>query len=428
MLNISATHGHNLTVSSAPDQSHRDSAIDRLEEFTRRFKDDNCPADQVIDDFMRNFNSTELLGPVLRGLLEEKKEAVLRAAARCHVASFGRGREFLAKHNQLHLADEDSAALFGALPAESRAAMIADARVGDRGQIVFPLLDIGLCIPLGRTSLGTGDGALTMHEIRQLLMDHEGQCHWLLEIFAARLAGLGPHAPDTETCHVWSDLVDQFIDRKPIAEFSKERRVLEALASTLAKLTDRIDTRGRSQEFPMVRMLTRCAEAYFLVEDHQSCGSTLLELAATHVRNLERDAAVNATRLAASVFARNALVRWEGGRYTEAEVSEHMAVGAYLAEAAVRQEVAVNAFLRVALGRGVSGMPPGPTSAADDEIVPLPELVEHISQSDFKVGWAGRRAKTVDMDSQLMFDLSTLAIVNRLGKLRGQQFGSGSLN
>lgn len=407
MPNISQISGH----TAAPHQSLRDSAIAQLKHFTRLLNDGNGPADPVIDDFIRNFDSTELLGPVLRGLSEEEKETVLRAAARCHVASFGRGREFLAKCNQLHLADEDSAGLIGMLPAESRAAMFAHAYLGDRGQIVLPFPDIGLCIPLGRTSLGTGEGALTTDEIRELLMYQEDQIHWLLEIFSAWLVHFDAETPDTETCHVWSDLIDRYIDGKPIVEFSKDREILEALAFTLMRLTDRVWARGCSEEFPMMRMITNGAEAYCLARSHTSCGTALLRLATFHMGKHNVAAAAEATKLAASVFARNALALWADGRYADAVVSQKMALKAYRGEAELR---------------GVSGVPLEPTSGADDEIVPLPEHVEQISQSDFEGAWADQRAKTEEMRSQLASNLRYLAFMERFGKSRPKPSGPGT--
>lgn len=421
MPNIPETLGHSLTRSAAPDQSLRDSAIDQLKDFERRINDDGCPAGRVIEDFVLNFDSTELLGPVLRGLSEEKKENILRAAARCHVASFGRGRQFLAKRDQLYLVDQDSSALFGALPTELRAAMIADAFIDECGQIVFPFPDIGLCIPLGRTSLGTGEGALTTHEIQRLLTYvEERRSHCRLEIFSAKLVHFGALTPDTETCHIWSDLIHRCIDRKPIAEFSEEQTVLEALASTLMTLTDRISARGCDAEFSMVRMLTNSAEAYFLAGDHWACGTTLLELAASHTRKLEYDAAVgaatlaaSAAKLAASVLARNALKRWEDGRYADAVVNYEMAMSAY-----AREEVL----------RGIRSVPPASTSGAVDEIVPLPKFVEPISQPDFKAAWADRRSKTEEMLSQTALNLRALGIMRELAESRAQQSGRGTSN
>lgn len=397
---------HHLSVSAAPHQSPRDSAIDQLKDFNRQIKDDNCPADQVIKDFIRDFDSKEVLGPVLCGLSDERKEDVLRAAARYHVASFGRGREFLAKCNPLHLVDFDYATLFGALPAELRAAMFADAYVGDRGQIVVPFPDIGLCIPLGRTSLGTGEGALTTHEVQRLVThDHEWRSHSLLEIFSAKLVHFDAHTPDTETCHVWSDLIDRCIDRKPIEEFSEKQPVLEALASTLRKLTDRISARGCGEEFPMVRMLTNSAEAYFIAGDHRRCGTTLLKLAISHTCKLERDAAIEVAALAASVLARHALKCWEDVRYAEAAISHKTALSAYAGEEALK---------------GIRSVPPAPISGAVDEIVSLPKLVALISQSAFEAAWADRQAKTEEMLSEIESNLKTLAFMRRLAKLKAQ--------
>ncbi|MFK0378291.1 hypothetical protein [Pandoraea sp. NPDC090278] len=375
---------HNLTVPAAPHQGLFDSAIDQLKDFTARLDGGKCPADQVIEDFIRNFDSRELLGPVLRGQSDEKTEKVSRAVARCHVASFGQGRDFLAKRNEFHLVDQDSATVFGALPAELRAAMFADARIGDRGQIVIPFPDTWLCIPLGRTSLGTGEGALTTHEIQKLLTDLTGRFHSRLEIFSAKLVQFDGQTPDTETCHVWSDLIDRCIDRKPIAEFSEEEAVLKALASTLMALTDRISERGCGEEFPLVRMLTHCAEAYFLAGDHMACGRALTKLAIFHTRKFDRDAAVEVTALAASVLARNALKCWEDSRLAAARNSRARALEAYAEEPKLL---------------GLSGASSAPVSGMADVIVPLPTLVEHISESDFEAAWANRWATTEEMPS-----------------------------
>ncbi|UVA80253.1 hypothetical protein [Pandoraea commovens] len=414
MPNISETPGHNFTVPAAPDRSPRDSAIARLKDFTYGLDEGIRPADEEIKDFIRIFDSTELLGPLLRGLSDEKKEDVLRAAARYHVASFGRGRDFLAKCNPLHLVDYDSATLFGALPAELRAAMLADAYIGDRGQIVVPFPDIGLCIPLGRSSLGTGEGALTTHEIQKLLTDPGERFHCRLELFSGKLMQFDAQTPDTETCHVWSDLIDRCIDGKPIAEFSEEKAVLEALASTLKELTDRVDARGGDEEFPMVRLLTHCAEAYFLAGDLGACGAALFKLTASYMDKLEYGADVgvaslgaSAATLAASVLARNALQRWEDGRFAEAVVSYGMAMSAYAQEGVFR---------------GIHSVPPAPISEAVDETVPLPTLVEHISRTEFEAAWADRRAKTEEMRSQVE-DARTRAIMKRLGQLRVQPSG-----
>ncbi|VVE31585.1 hypothetical protein [Pandoraea commovens] len=406
MPNISETHFHNLTISTAPHESLRDSAIDQLKDFTCRFNDGNRPADQVIEDFIRNFDSTELLGSVLRGLSEEKKESVLRAAARCHVASFGPGRDFLAKRNQFHLVDQDSATLFGALTAELREVMIADAYIGDRGQIVVRFPDGGLCIPLGRAWLGTGEGALTTDEIQKLLTDPEARLHCLLDIFSAKLVHLDAQTPDSETCHFWSDLIDRCIDGKPIAEFSKKKAVLEALAFTLRNLTDRAFSRGGEEEFPMVRMLTHCAEAYFLAGDLGACGATLCKLAASRALKFERDAAVGVATLAASVFARNALKRWSDGHYADAVVCHGMALRTYAEEHALR---------------GLRGGPQARISRAVDEIVPLPKFVDHISRTEFEAAWADQQAKTEEMLSEIESNLRTLAVMGRLAKLKAQK-------
>ncbi|VVE31564.1 hypothetical protein [Pandoraea commovens] len=398
MPNISE---HNLTVSAPPHQSPRDNAIDQLKDFDRRFNDGNCSADDVIDDFVRNFDSTELLDPVICGLSEEKKDEVSRAVARCHVASFDRGYEFLAKRNQLHLLDQDSATLIGALSAEFRAAIFARAYTDDRGQIVVRFPNMGLRIPLGRTSLGTGEGALTTHEIQKLLSDPEERGHSLLEIVSAKLVHFDAQTPDTETCHVWSDLIDRCIDRKPIAEFSAEKVVLEALAFTLMTVTDRIFAWRCDEEFPMVRMLTNSAEAYFLAGDHKSCGTALLKLAAYHTRKLERDAAVEVTALAASVLARSALKCWENDQHAAAGTSRAMALRAYE---------------RVPELLGLRGGPPAPISGVVDEIVPLPKLVEHICKSDFEVAWADRWAKSEEVPSNIESNLRAQGIIGRLAK------------
>ncbi|AKC69511.1 hypothetical protein [Pandoraea oxalativorans] len=403
MPNISEIIGQILTVSGAPPQSHRDSAIAQLKDFTRQFNDGNCPSEQVIDDFMRNFDSTELLGPVLRGLSEEKKEEILRAAARCHVGSFGRGREFLAKSNQLHLVDQDCAALLGALSAEVRAKMIDRAYVGPRGQIVLPVPDIGLHIPLGRTSLGTGEGALTTHEVRGLLMYQEDGCHWLLEIFSAKLAHFDEQTPDTETCHVWSDLIDRYIDRRPIAEFSEVKAVLEALAFTLMTLTDRVCTHGDTEEFPIRRMLVNSAQAYFLVGDHMHCGAALLRLAKFYSAKRNAAEGADAAKLAASVLARDALALWKDGRTSRAVASQQMALCAYAGEAELR---------------GVRRLHVPATTGAGDEPVPLPALVEHISRSDFEAAWARQLSRAEEIHSQLLSNIRSLLGERRLERSR----------
>lgn len=408
---IPETIGQKPLSFDAPDQSLGANRIDLLKSFTRLFKDDGCPEDKVIDDFMRDFEHTKLLDEVLGDMPEAKRKEVLRGAARCHVASFGRGRDFLAVRNQLHLVGQDCVTLFGTLPASLRQTMLAHAYVGDRGQIVLESPDVGLSIPLGRTLLGTGNGALTTHEVRELLMFPENACHWRLEIFSAKLRHFSEGALDAESCHVWVDLIDRYIDGKPIAAFSDDKAVLEALAFTLKELAERASVWERREEFPISRMLTNSAEAYFLAQDHKSCGAALAALATFHACKLERDAALEGGTLAASVLARNALKRWEDGRYADALVSYGMALHAYAGNGVLRD---------------IDSLHPVPRSGVVDETVPLPTLVEHISQSDFEAAWEGRWATTAEMRSQTASDLRVLTIERRLAKLRARPSGSGT--
>ncbi|MCE4062309.1 hypothetical protein LXM60_19095 [Pandoraea sputorum] len=407
---IPETIGQKLPAFNAPDQSLDANRTDLLKGFTRLFKDNGCPEDKVIDDFMRDFEHTNLLDEVLDDMPEAKRKEMLRGAARCHVASFGRGRDFLAIRNQLHLVGQDCVALFGALPASLRQTMLAHAYVGDRGQMVLESPDVGLSMPLGRTLLGTGDGALTTHEVRELIMFPERAAHWRLEIFSAKLRHFSEGALDAESCHVWVDLIDRYMDGKPIVEFSEDKAVLDALAFTLKGLAERASVWVEREEFPMRRMLTNSAEAYFLAQDHTACGTALLMLAAFHARRFDGDASAEASKLAASVLAKDALKRWEDGRYGNAVVSYGIAMGAYAGEEALR---------------GTRSVPPAPISGVVDEIVPLPALVEHISQSDFEAAWEDRWATTEETRSQNVWDLRVLAIERRLAKLRAKPSGSG---
>ncbi|VVE76466.1 hypothetical protein [Pandoraea sputorum] len=408
---IPETIGQKAPAFDAPNQSPDANRIDLLKGFTRLFKDDGCPEDKVIDDFMQDFEHTKLLDEVLGDMPEAKRKEVLRGAARCHVASFGHGRDFLAIRNQLHLVGQDCMTLFGALPASLRQTMLAHAYVGDRGQIVLECPDVGLSMPLGRTLLGTGDSALTTHEVRELLMFPERAAHWRLEIFSAKLRHFSAGALDAESCHVWVDLIDRYMDGKPIVEFSEDKAVLEALAYTLKELAERASVWERRGEFPMRRMLTNSAEAYFLAQDHKSCGAALTALATFHACKLEREAAIEAGTLAASVLARNALKRWEDGRFSDALVSYGMALHAY----------AGNGLLR-----DLDSVHPVPRSGVVDEAVPLPALVEPISRADFEAAWEGRWATTGEMRSQTVSDLIVLGIEKRLAKLRAAPWGSGT--
>lgn len=413
MPHIPETIGQKPLSFDAPDQSLRANRIDLLKSFTRLFKDDGCPEDKVIDDFMRDFEHTKLLNEVLGDMPEAKRKEVLRGAARCHVASFGRGRDFLAVRNQLHLVGQDCVTLFGTLPASLRQTMLAHAYVGDRGQIVLESPDVGLSIPLGRTLLGNGDGALTMHEVRELLMFPENACHWRLEIFSAKLRHFSEGALDAESCHVWVDLIDRYIDGKPIAAFSEDKAVLEALAFTLKELAERASVWERREEFPISRMLTNSAEAYFLAQDHPACGAALLTLATFHARKLESDLAAGASTLAASVLARDALQRWEDGRYGSAIGSYGMAMGAYTGSEVLQ---------------GIRSAPLAPRSGVVDEIVPLPTLVEHTSQSDFEAAWDGRWETTKEVRSQSVLDLRVLEIERRFAKLTAKPSESNTSN
>ena len=411
MPNTSETTVQNASVPGDQIRNLERNPSDQLKEFTRLCNGDDGPADQVFDDFVRNFDAKEMLGPFLRDLPEEKKEKILGAAARCHVASLGRGREFLENRKQLHLVDEGSSVMFGALPATLRAAMITRAYVGDRGQVVLPFPDIELSIPVGRTLLGTGDGALTTHEIRELLMHRQGRAHSLLEIFSAKLAHFGAWDVDVETCHVWNDLIDRLIDGEPIVKFSEERAVLDALAFALKDLADRALAWGGGATFPIRRMLVDSAKAYFLAGEYPSSGASLVELGFFQSRKGEFEESASTFGAAASMLARKALEFSREGQSDKADTLRRLALHAY------------SGVIVVPVTPGSSM---ATVSGESDDRESLAMFGEYISLSAFEALWADPSSGIEEIRSRIESAQDVLSVVRRIGALLAKPSGSGT--
>ncbi|MFK0378289.1 hypothetical protein [Pandoraea sp. NPDC090278] len=382
MQEISIAPCPNFPVPNYPNQSLSDSRIDQLTDFTCQFDGGGSPSDSAIDDFMSHFAHMGLRDMVLGCLSDAEKKRILCRAARCHVATFGAGRDFLERRKLLHHVDRDATDLFGALPAPIKEAMLASARVGDHGQIVFTFPDIGLRVPLGRTLLGTGQGALTMDEVRQLLTYQDGQLESLLAQFSAELGRVDAKYPDNEACHVWNDLIERCIDAKPIEQFGNDPTTLDALAFALRALAGRVSERALHHEFSMPRMLAHSATAYFHADDPESCAKCLTEMADFHQRRRDFRNAAWAHKIAASVLAGAALDRWNVGRYAEADKCRGLAYIAYVAERA----------LATAAGAGTATIPP-----AQEGSPPPLILGENISDSEFEKLWAARKPRNQPM-------------------------------
>ncbi|VVE61359.1 hypothetical protein PAN31117_00551 [Pandoraea anapnoica] len=377
MPEISATSSPNFPVPKYPSQSLSERRIDRLSGFTRMF-DRDVPSDSAIDAFMSHFAHMGLRDMVLGCLSDGEKKRILCLAARCHVGTFGPGRDFLERRRLLHHVDQDAADLFGALPASIKEAMITSALIGDHGQIVFTFPGNGLRIPLGRTLLGTGEGALTMYEVGQLLMYQEGQLESLLEQFSAGLGRVDAEYPDNEACHVWNDLIARCIDGKPIEQFSNDRTMLGVLAFALRELAGRVSARGLHDEFPILRMLTDSAIAYFHADDPKSCAESLIQMGHFHQQRSDFCNAAWANKIAANVRAGAALDLWNVGRYAEAEVFRELAYAAYVTETA----------FAAATGQARAIAPP------EGEGSPPPLMLgKNIPQSEFDALWAARSSQ-----------------------------------
>lgn len=382
MQEISSTACPNFQVPKYPGQSLSENRINQVVDFTRMFDGGGVPSDSAIDDFMSHFSHMGLGDMVLDCLSDGEKKRILCRAARCHVATFGPGHDFLEHRNLLRHVDQDAADLFGALPAPIKEAMITSARIGDHGQIVFTFPNIGLRVPLGRTLLGAGEGALTMDEVRQLLMYQDGQLESLLEQFSAGLGRVDAAYPDNESCYVWNDLIERCIDGKPIEQFSNDPTMLGVLAFALRALADRVSARGLHHEFSIPRMLTHSAAAYFHADDPKSCADSLFELGRFHQRRSDFCNVAWANKIAANVLAGAALEQWNVGRYAEAEECRDLALGAYITERA----------LAPATGKATATVPPEQEGSA-----PPLMLGKNISQSEFEALWAERKSRIQPM-------------------------------
>ncbi|VVE31523.1 hypothetical protein [Pandoraea commovens] len=386
MREISAAPSLNFPVQNYPNQSLSELRIDRLTDFTCKFDVGQVPSDSAIDDFMSHFSHMGLRDMVLSCLSDTEKKRILCRAARCHVATFGPGRDFLERRKLLDQVDQDAVELIGALPAPIKEAMITSARIGDYGQIVLTFPDIGLRVPLGRTLLGTGAGALTTDEVKQLLMYQDGQLESLLEKFSAGLGRVNAEYPDNEACHVWYDLIQRCVDGKPINQFSNDPTVLGMLASALRALASRVSERGLHHEFPIPRMLTNSAIAYFHADDPKSCAESLIEMGHGHQRRRDFRNAASANKIAADVLAGAALDLWNVGRYDDAEECRQLAYAAY---------VTVRA-LAPAVGGARATVPP------EQEGYPPPLMLgPNISQSGFEKLWAARKPRIPPMQSSV---------------------------
>ncbi|AKC69510.1 hypothetical protein MB84_08510 [Pandoraea oxalativorans] len=346
--------------------------------ITDLFVDADPPTDAAIDAVMSRFAH---MGPgdmALDWLANQDKKAILCRAVRSHVATFGAGRDFLERRGLLLQVDQDSADLIGALPARIKETMITLASLGDCGQIVLKFPGIGLRIPLGRTLLGTGEGALTMYEVRQLLMYQEGRSESLLEKFSAGLGRVDAAYPDNEACHVWNDLIERCVDGKPIDQFSNDRTMLGVLAFVLRALAGRVSARGLHHEFPIPRMLTNSAIAYFHADDPKSCAESLIEMGDFHQRRSDFRNAAWANKIAANVLAGAALGLWNVGRYVDADECRQLAYTAYVTERA----------LAAAAGEASATVPPEEEGSS-----PSLTLGTNISQSEFETLWAERKSR-----------------------------------
>ncbi|MCE4062308.1 hypothetical protein LXM60_19090 [Pandoraea sputorum] len=398
MPEISATPSPNFPVQNYPSQSLSESRIDQLADFTCQFDGSQVPSDSAIDDFMSHFAHMGLRDMVLGCLSDGEKKRILCRAARCHVATFGPGRDFLERRKLLHHVDKDAADLFGALPAPVKEAMITHACIGDRGQIVLTFPDIGLRIPLGRTLLGTGEGALVMDEVRQLLMYQEGQLESLLERFSAELGRVDAEYPDNDACHVWNDLIERYIDGKPMDQFSNAPTMLGMLAFALRALAGRVSARGLHHEFPIPGMLTDSALAYFYAGDPKSCADSLIEMGHFHQRRSDFRNAAWANKIAANVLASAALDLWKVEQYDEADVCRQLACAAYVTERA----------LAAAVGAARATAPPGQEGSPQ-----LLMLGTNLSQSEFETLWAKHEPRVQPIQSSASDSVSTTRIGNR---------------
>lgn len=384
MPEISTTPCPNFPVPNYPNQTLSESRIGRLSEFTRKFDGGGVPSDTAIDTFMSHFAHMGVRDMLLGCMSDGDKKRILCRAARCHVGTFGPGRDFLERRKLLHRVDQDSADLFGALPASVKETMMTRARVGDHGQIVLTLPDTGLRVPLGRTLLGTGEGALTTYEVRQLLMYEDGQLESLLERFSVGLGRVDAQYPDNEACHVWNDLIERCIDGKPIEQFSSDRTTLSLLGFALRALAGRLSARGLHHEFPIQQMLANSAQAYFHAEDPKSCADSLIEMGHCHQRKGDVRLAAWANKIAANVLAGAALELWDVGRHAEAEGCRRLASEAYATERALAATIGVQRAAELL-----------------DEVgaAPLPLLGANIPQSEFDAFWAERKSRRQNVQS-----------------------------
>ncbi|AJP56396.1 hypothetical protein UC34_04080 [Pandoraea vervacti] len=252
--------------------------------------------DRVFADFLKRFRSMGPLDVVSSHLAGNRKADRLYAAALCHVASIGGGRDYLQRVGKLELADHSALLLLNAMPSGQRAAMLDGATLGTHLQIVLTFPGIDLRMALGASCFGDGQGALTPAQTRRWFLQcneedggraRQGGRISVAEKFVSETGseigseidsevGEAARSPDLQSWRTWCALTQRCIDARPVADVRGQPRVMETLGHVWHALA-RTAPQSLTDATSISELLWKSAAAFANVDDLKTYGRVKAE-------------------------------------------------------------------------------------------------------------------------------------------------------
>ncbi|VVE27464.1 hypothetical protein [Pandoraea anhela] len=319
----------NFPLHRYPDYTLSDARVARLEDFNTQVSLGAYPMDSLFKDFLAHFKYMGLCDAIRNSLSGGVKSRLLSCAALCHIASIGKGRDFLATQGMLEYADRDALTLLNEIPLSERKAMLGSARLGERYQIVIKFEKIDLNIPLGSLCFGNGQGALTVEETRTLLLDRGSRECSLLQQFAREMTQTRTPGFDAQIGHAWMSAIERCVDGGDMANFSRERLDMLSLGTALRALATKEAGYMPRNDGRLANMLNQTRAAFQRAGNPKECALAYADIGTYLLHSGEINRAREAYRYAGEAFDEAMCALLAVKRVADAKGCRDLALQAY---------------------------------------------------------------------------------------------------